>query len=452
MSATTSLCSICLKSIPAKKYAVGTDVFLEKNCPEHGIQKVRIAKDAKRFFDTTFAVEGKSLHQRQTATQNGCPDDCGYCPKHAQHICTGLVEITNKCNLRCPICYSVAENENGCDISTEEFADRLETLLKAEGGRLDVLQISGGEPTLHEKFGEILEIAVSKNVGRVLVNTNGLKIHEDGNLVRLLEKHKDRAEVYLQFDGFDDDVYRILRGKPLLEQKLKTVEMLDNLGIKMSLTATIGRCNLKEIAAILDFACKVESITGITFQRLAAIGRFRETASNDSAYIPVMQEDILYNIGQSGKMKYDDLIPLPCSHVNCTSIGFLFKTKDGSVRSLSEFVDYRKCKDILSDKIAFDRSVLESLKQNTCCCFSSKILNCVSFSGDSSLLKELQEFAQGNGSSHNGMKMLRILVKNFMDSTTFDAERAQKCCVGVSVGGNRIIPFCVNNIKRTAER
>ena len=434
-TATIGLCSVCLEPVSATKFADGADVYLEKTCPRHGTQKARVSKDASRFFDTTFAVGGKPVHERQRRTDKGCPKDCGLCPEHRQHLCTGLIEITGRCNLTCPVCYY--GDGGGEDISVAEFADRLETLLRTEGGKLDVLQISGGEPTLHTNFAEILELAASKEIGRILVNTNGLRLLDDDGPTDVLEKYRDRAEVYLQFDGFDDAVYRKLRGVDLTERKLAIIKRLDERGIKTSLPVTVFRDNLKEIPAILDWACRVESITGVTFQRLTKVGRAKNFVAET-----ILQEDILHAIGQSGKMTYKDLIPLPCSHVNCTSLGFLFRTADGKVYTLSDYIDYAKCKDVLSNRIAFDKTILEYMKKNVCCCFVTKIF------GDTFLLDKLREFSEGDGSSHHGMKIVRILVKNFMDAETFDVDRAKQCCVGVSTGGNRIVPFCVNNLFR----
>jgi len=437
-SATTSLCNVCLEPIPATKIADGNDVWLEKTCPQHGTQKVRISKDAARFFDTTFAVEGKPVHERQQTIDKGCPKDCGLCPEHRQHLCTGLIEITSRCNLTCPICY-YGDSKNPADISLAEFEYRLETLLRTEGGKLDVLQISGGEPTLHPNFAEILEIAASKEIGRILINTNGLRLLNDDRIINIIENHRDRTEVYLQFDGFDDGVYRKLRNIDFTEHKLKIIERLDKCGIKMSLTVTVFRDNLKELPVVLDLACRIESISGITFQRLTKVGRAKNFATET-----ILQEDILYAIGQSGKMKYEDMIPLPCSHVNCTSLGFLFQTAEGKVYTLSDYIDYAKCKDVLSNRIAFDKTILDYMKKNVCDCCVTKIF------GGTFLLDQLRTFSEGGGSSHNGMKIVRILVKNFMDAEMFDIERAKQCCVGVSTGGNRIVPFCMHNLFRTS--
>lgn len=427
---TQALCPICLKTIPAVKVQRGSDVWLEKTCPQHGTFKVQIAKDAERFFDKTYDVEGKPF-QAVSAFNGNCGPDCGWCEKHKQHICTGLIEITDACNLACPICYFGKKSAR--HISVEEFKSRLQTLLTVEQGHLDVLQISGGECLLHPQFGEILQTALQADIGRILINTNGLNLLTDTAIFELIKQHKDRVEIYLQFDGFDDEVYKTLRGKSLLTQKQEILKQLNEAAIKICLAVTVYQGNLKEIPAILKLAIEMKHISGITFQRLTKVG------SAVGSVIPsVLQEDILLAVANSGYMKYKDLIPLPCSHENCTSLGFLFCQGD-NVYSLGDYVDYSKCKSQISNRIAFDKTILDYMKKNVCKCFVGRVL------GSNFMLDKLQEFAQGNGSCHKDMKIVRIIVKNFMDADTFDWQRAQKCCTGVSVGNGKVIPFCVHN-------
>ncbi|WP_428074422.1 radical SAM protein [Candidatus Avelusimicrobium luingense] len=427
---TQALCPICLKTIPAVKVQRGSDVWLEKTCPQHGTFKVQIAKDAERFFDKTYDVEGKPF-QAVSAFNGNCGPDCGWCEKHKQHICTGLIEITDACNLACPICYFGKKSAR--HISVEEFKSRLQTLLTVEQGHLDVLQISGGECLLHPQFGEILQTALQADIGRILINTNGLNLLTDTAVFELIKQHKDRVEIYLQFDGFDDEVYKTLRGKSLLTQKQEILKQLNEAAIKICLAVTVYQGNLKEIPAILKLAVEMKHISGITFQRLTKVG------SAVGSVIPsVLQEDILLAVANSGYMKYKDLIPLPCSHENCTSLGFLFCQGD-NVYSLGDYVDFSKCKSQISNRIAFDKTILDYMKKNVCKCFVGRVL------GSNFMLDKLQEFAQGNGSCHKDMKIVRIIVKNFMDADTFDWQRAQQCCTGVSVGHGKVIPFCVHN-------
>lgn len=428
---TKALCPICLKTISAVKVQRGADVWLEKNCPEHGAFSVQIAKDAERFFDKTYDVKGKPFHAVAEFKGN-CGPDCGWCDAHRQHICTGLIEITDDCNLNCPVCYFGKKTAN--NISVNEFRQRLHTMLDVEQGHLDVLQISGGECLLHPQFKEIFQAALNEDIGRILINTNGIKLLSDNAIFELIRQHKDRAEIYLQFDGFDDEAYQSLRGKKMSVQKQQILQKLNEAEIKICLAATIYQDNLKEIPAILKLATELRHISGITFQRLT------KTGSAAGSPIPsVLQEDILLAIANSGYMQYKDLIPLPCSHENCTSLGFLFCQRNKTY-SLGDYIDYSKCREQISNRIAFDKTILDYMKKNVCKCFVSRIL------GGNFMLDKLQEFAQGDGSCHKDMKIVRIIVKNFMDADTFDWQRAQKCCTGVSVCNGKVIPFCVHNI------
>ncbi len=427
---TEALCPICLEKIPAIKIKKGQDIFLEKECPIHGHFEAHIAKDANRFLDKTFDVKGKEF--RPISQFNGqCGKDCGWCNQHQQHICTGLIEITDSCNMACPICYFGQKSAH--HISIEEFKKRLDTLLTVEQGHLDVLQISGGECLIHPQFLEMLDIALNANISRILINTNGLELLINKDIFEAVRKHNDKVEIYLQFDGFDDEVYQVLRGRKLLKEKMEIIKKLNDNEIKICLAVTVYQGNLKEIPKILDLSINTKHISGITFQRLTKVGSALLTQ------VPsVFQEDILLAIANSGYMSYKDMIPLPCSHENCTSLGFLF-CQGEKVYSLGDYVDFTKCKDQISNRIAFDKTILDYMQKNVCKCFVSKIL------GSSFMLEKLQEFASGDGSCYKDMKIVRIIVKNFMDANTFDWERAQKCCTGVSVGNNKVVPFCVHN-------
>ena len=427
---TESLCPICLESISAVKTKKGQDIFLEKSCSEHGFFKTHIAKDAKRFLDKTFDVKGKEF-QPTCKFSGQCGHDCGWCDQHQQHICTGLIEITDSCNMSCPICYFGKKSAHF--ISLEEFKNRLNTLLFVEKGHLDVLQISGGECLVHPHFLDMLDIALQSNITRILINTNGLELLHQKKIFETIKKNKDKVEIYLQFDGFNDSVYQVLRGRDCLKDKLEIVQKLNENEIKICLAVTVYQGNLDQIPKILDFAIQTKHISGITFQRLTRVG------SALSAQVPsVLQEDILLSIADSGYMSYKDMIPLPCSHENCTSLGFLFCQGD-KVYSLGDYVDFTKCKNQISNRIAFDKTILDYMQKNVCKCFVGKML------GSSFMLEKLQDFASGNGSCHKDMKIIRILVKNFMDAETFDWERAKKCCTGVSVGNGKVVPFCVHN-------
>ena len=430
---TESICPECFKIIPAEKFEKDGFVFIEKECDEHGKFLKKVGKDSKRFFDKTFSVEGKPFHPI-TKYNGNCGHDCGWCDEHKQHICTGLVEITDGCNLNCPICYFGKKSSN--HITIEEFKKRVQTLLDIENGHLDILQISGGECTIHPQFEEILDEALKFDIRRVVINTNGLAILNNEKIFEKIKSLNEKIDVYLQFDGFNDDIYTLLRGRPLLKEKLEIVEKLNEAEVKMNLAVTVCKGNLEEIPKILKFVTEIKHISGVTFQRLTKVG-----SALNSQIESVFQEDIILNMAKSGMLKYEDIVPLPCSHENCTSLGFLLCTKD-KIYSMGDYIDYKNCKPALQDKLVFDKTVLDYLKNNVCSCFIGKIF------GNSQVLDTLKDFIKTEKTTAGDMKIVRLLVKNFMDTDTFDWERAKKCCTAVSVGNGRVIPFCVyNNLK-----
>ncbi|HAH05552.1 MAG TPA: hypothetical protein DCM05_03350 [Elusimicrobia bacterium] len=425
--ATRALCTVCGRLLEARKRFLPDAVLLERNCPEHGPLSTVLSQDPRRLSDETFDTPGKRLASYPAARDKGCPEDCGYCPEHGQHVCTGLIEVTGRCDMACPICYSAGLPP--LDLSLEECEARLSCLLEAEGGRAEVVQISGGEPLLHPRLLELLERTAGRRVGRILLNTNGERLLEDAGLRAGLKRLRDRVEVYLQFDGFDDDANTLLRGRPTSSRRLETLRLLDEDEVKVTLSVVLFEKNLGQAGPTLDLAVRTKNVAGVVFQRLIARGNASPKSSGHDA--------ILAALRSTKRFGERDLIPLPCSHRECTSLSFLL-CKDGKSRPAADFVDYREHKAILSDRIAFDETVLEHAR--SCGCLDAfKTSPFARF------------FALSRNSAFEGMKVLRVFVKNFMDRETFDAERARRCCVGVVTSADRIVPFCVfNNLRRAA--
>ena len=167
----------------------------------------------------------------------GCPYDCGLCTEHEQHTCVGLVEITSACNLSCPMCYA-SSGPRGKHLSFDECKASIDRLVKVEG-RAEVLQLSGGEPTIHPDFIRLLEYACSSPIDVVMINSNGLRFAHDPHLVEQIARFRHRLEVYLQFDGFSNRGSELLRGEPLVDVKLRAIEALGQHGIRVILVTTL---------------------------------------------------------------------------------------------------------------------------------------------------------------------------------------------------------------------
>jgi uncharacterized radical SAM superfamily Fe-S cluster-containing enzyme len=224
---TLSLCSQCLRRIDAKIIFEDGKVFMLKNCPEHGFQKVIIATDIEYYKNIrNYNKPSEMPLHNNTETLYGCPYDCGLCPDHEQHSCLTVVEITDRCNLSCPTCYAMSSPGYGRHRTVQEVEQMLDIIVANEG-EPDVVQISGGEPTIHPDFFEILDIAKAKPIKHLMVNTNGIRIANDPGFAERLATYLPDFEIYLQFDSFKPDVLQSMRGKDLTGIRQKALANLN---------------------------------------------------------------------------------------------------------------------------------------------------------------------------------------------------------------------------------
>src|SRR5580700_1049935 len=197
-----SICSTCYARVDAKIVFEDGKVWMLKRCPQHGHAKVLVADDVD-YYRRAREVFIKTPEQPMvynTPVKYGCPYDCGLCPDHEQHSCLTLLEITDVCNLSCPICYA----ESGPHRTTYKQLDQIERMLDAIVGNEiepDVVQISGGEPTIHPDFFAILDAAKARPIKHLMVNTNGVRIAQDAQFASRLKEYMPGFELYLQFDS-----------------------------------------------------------------------------------------------------------------------------------------------------------------------------------------------------------------------------------------------------------
>ncbi len=224
LGTTQSLCPECLALVPAKIVSKADRVYFRKRCPTHGIREDFVCSDVKLYDRMEYSVPGRLPRQHGVEPKRGCPYDCGLCTDHEQHTCVGLVEITSSCNLTCPMCYA-SSAPGGKNLSFDECRRAIDRLVEVEG-RPEVLQLSGGEPTIHPEFVRILEYACDQPIDIVMINTNGVRLARDAELMARVAELRHRLEVYLQFDGFSDATSQSLRGESLLEIKLRSIETM----------------------------------------------------------------------------------------------------------------------------------------------------------------------------------------------------------------------------------
>lgn len=459
---TQSMCPECLAVIPAKIIERGGRVYFRKRCPTHGQRDDFVCSDVKWYDRMEFSVPGKVPFNVGVEPNKGCPYDCGLCTDHEQHTCVGLVEITDACNLSCPMCY--ASSLPGLKHkSFEECKSAIDRLVEVER-RPEVLQLSGGEPTIHPEFERIFEYGCDQPIDIVMINTNGIRLAKDKKFVEYLKAFRHRIEVYLQFDGLRDDINVTLRGESLLEQKLRAVENLGEAGIRTILVTTLqSGVNEDQIGEIVRFGVERPWITGISFQPATYSGRFVLPEQLESR---ITFPDVVCSISSQtdGMFSETDFMPLPCAHPNCHTLSYAYRTQ-GQVIPLTRFIDVQKNLNLLANGITFTRprarQLIEQILGNMGCCSGGSCdpgKDLVSLDpGDSShrqngstsptTIEQLSEefFSRALQEQLGPEDVFRITITSFLDPYNFDVRRLMKCCIHHVLPSGHVVPFCAYN-------
>ncbi|WP_420810901.1 radical SAM protein [Euzebya rosea] len=306
-------------------------VWLVRGCPDHGRIVTLYDEDPEILDWLERWTAPTKVHVPDTAG-NFTPPPAGYLQGlgelQTQHTCILLEDLTDTCNLSCPTCFAGSGPDVAGFVPVEEVLANVDQRLARENGRLDVVMLSGGEPTLHPGFGELLDRLLERDVVRVLVNTNGLTIARgESGVLETLRRHRDRVEVYLQHDGFDLAGHRHHRGADLRRVKAEAVRALSDAGIFTTLTMTIAMgVNDHEIGAVVDLALATPYVTGVSLQPQFGAGRSGEIDALDR----LTHTGVLARLGPQtdGRITWRDLTALPCSHPHCCSVGYLFRTDD----------------------------------------------------------------------------------------------------------------------------
>ncbi|RKD90442.1 radical SAM protein [Mangrovibacterium diazotrophicum] len=441
--ATTSLCSDCMQRIPAKIVLKDGHVFLKKSCPQHGIHFELLEEDADYHLAKRRYDKPGTFTTAQTSIRKGCPYDCGLCPDHDQHTCIGLIEVTNQCNLNCPVCFANSGKEEF--LTLEQIDQILDKYIALENGDAEILQISGGEPTVHPQILEIIQLALSKKIRFVMLNTNGVRIASDKEFARQLSQFKERFEVYLQFDGFKESTHRHFRGKDLRAVKQKAIDNLLEEGVPVTLVSTVENgINDDELGPIVEFGMNRKGIRGVSFQPVSYFGRIDSTANIKRSTLSGIIKQLESQL--SSVFKPGDIIPLPCN-VERVAISYLIKDKKGRFTPLPRTIKVDSYLPVIENTFAFDaeRFVNEQVRhiQNNlqlCDCF--KLVNDIyKYIPRNYKLKSAED--QKNFIDEN---TFRISITSFLDKHNFDLKSAQKECVHILTPDLKRMPFSTYNL------
>ena len=435
-----SVCSTCLRRVEAKILIKDERVFLEKWCAEHGRERVLIADDAAYYRKSREVfIKPPELPRRFNTEQRwGCPYDCGLCPEHMQHSCLTLVEITDHCNLRCPICYadSGPHRPGFRDVATVE---RMLDAIVANEGEPDVVQISGGEPTLHPEFFAILDAARQRPIRHLMINTNGLRIAKEPDFAARLATYQPGFEVYLQFDSLRDEVHQELRGARLADIRLRALENLNAHDISTTLVVTVKKgLNDHELGGIVEFALSQPCVRGVTFQPIQAAGRLEN-------YDPAINRLTLTEVRrrileQTSVFQPDDLIPVPCNP-DCLAMAYALKL-DGATVPLTRFVAPETLVAKGRNTIVVERD--EELRAHVFELFATNHSPQSQACSLSDLLCCLPQVQAPADLSYRNV--FRVLIMQFIDAMSFDLRAVKKSCVHIAQPDGTIVPFDTFNL------
>src|SRR5918995_3887980 len=435
---TRSICPVCRAAIDAQVLLRDDQVFPRKRCPDHGWFEGLIYADARAYVEQAkFNKPGQAPLRTSTEVDRGCPFDCGLCPEHRQHTCLALIEVNTACNLDCPVCFANAGA--GFNLTLAEVEAMLDRFVELEG-HPEVVQFSGGEPTIHPQILEMIGRAREKDIKYVMINTNGIKMSMDENFVEHLSRLN--PVVYLQFDGFREETYEKLRGEDLLEAKMKAINNMEKHRVRIMLVATVQRgVNEDEVGKLADFALSRKSIKGIVFQPTFYAGRHPKLDPTDIVTLPEVIKSI--SAQSMNNLKASDFVPTPCCFPTCNSSCYLY-VDDNEVKPLARIVNVEEYLDYFTNRsIASLSEIKESfriLNSSECCGGENSSGTGMGCCGVPLDLKGIEK----------NIKL--IMIQSFMDPFNFDIKRLLKCCIHEITPSGKIVPICAfNNIPQYRE-
>ena len=447
LKTTTSRCPVCETPCPAQVVKRDNQVFMERTCAAHGEFSACLAKDARFYWLAMGKEENRccaggaccSADGKEAGTLGKNAEAHGDKPFEVLSTCLALIEIVNSCNLACPTCYADSPIGTGPKVDAvplDEIKARVQGVIDRKGG-IEILQISGGEPTLHPQLLELCRwLKQHPKIDFVLINTNGVLLAKDPEFAQQLNGAFDGLglQLYLQFDGVQPTGQKELRGADLREMREKAIENCRAANLPITLAMTVTPDNIGHLWETVRFGLDRDIIHGVTFQPVFGSGRATQSKIQNSkpkilpAFTKVERSrpdrlntsDILTNVVEqsAGKIRFEDFTPLPCGDPNCATIGYLIR-QGKNVWHVSDFLDFTKLQGFLQDKIHY---TLEDLAR--CGCDNTEL-------GD--LLKTMERTRS---------MAFRLMVKPFMDAWTWDEDRIDRCCTHVIRPDGKLDSFC----------
>jgi len=465
---TKSICPQCLKVLDATLFEKDNNVYIKKECPLHGkFQDVYWSDYGQYLRAEQFRCDGDGFRNPRTTTRLGCPFDCGICPQHKSHTALAIIDITNRCNLRCPVCFANAATAGYVyEPSKEEVREMLENLRRNDPVPATALQFSGGEPTVRGDLFELIRMAKELGFRHVEVNTNGLRLAQSVDYCRGLME-AGMSTVYLQFDGVTSDVYEFTRGCDLLDVKMKAIENCRRAGIdSVVLVVTLVKgVNDHQVGDIIRFAVQnFDVVRCVNVQPVSLCGRIPE-GEREKMRITIPDFMKLCEEQTDGKIKVSDFYPVPTvvpiaravgalkkrryveftAHPHCGMATYVF-VEGGEMVPITRYGDVEKFMRAMGK--VYEEAVKGREKRAKLRLVGA--LRHVRWGFLRRYVWPILKTGTYEALGRLHMRMLMVSAMHFMDPYNFDLERVQRCCIHYAVPDGRIIPFCtMNSIHRS---
>ena len=476
---TKSLCPICLKVIDAEVYEDDDKVMIKKTCIKHGEFDNTYWSSSEIYTKANnYEKLGEGIENPQTIAELECPNNCGLCDEHESHTVLGLIDVTNRCNLKCPVCFAnAAVSKTLYEPSYEEIRTMLRNLRNNRPVPTPAIQYAGGEPTVRKDLVELIKLAKEEGFSHTQIATNGVRL---ARLPSLVQELKDAGlnTVYLQFDGVTEEPYLKIRQKDLLSIKLKAIENCRKAGLGIVLVPTLLKgINDDQIGDILRFATdNIDIIRGVNFQPVSFAGR---TPADEVESQRVTVPDFAQMVEEQtdSQITVEDFYPASCvtpisefieamdgkdaqvtftCHPHCGTATYVFVDDDDAMVPITRFIDVDRFFDLLSNsKEKLDEGGLVA-KAKIVARATMELPKTVdmSKSPDSVDLRSIitavfkERSYKSLGEFHK--KTLLVSCMHFMDPFNFDQDRVKRCVIHYAVPDGRIIPFCsMNTIYRS---
>lgn len=461
---TRSICPECFKVIDATIYEESGQVLMRKECLEHGDFEDIYWSSFKEYTRAQkYSIIGNGIENPMTESVHGHPFDCGLCPNHKSHPSLAIIDVTNRCNLQCPICFAnSAVSGYVYEPSKEDIQNMLQTLSQIKPIPPNALQFSGGEPTVRKDLPDIIRMAKEHGFDHIEINSNGIKLAES---VEYCQELLDAgvSTIYLQFDSIKPEPYLITRGRDLLKTKMKAIENCRKAGLtSLVLVPTVVKgVNDDQLGEILAFAAEnFDVIRCVNFQPVSITGRIDfEKRKQMRITIPDCMQ--LIEEQTEGQVQASDFYPVPSVvpisqalgalkgktypeftvHEHCGMAAFLFVTDKKLVSitkniDLDEFIEaMKKVRDtaLKGSKRRAQLQMVSAVVRHTKLGLLKQLLG--------SVFKEASYDALGNFMK----RILMVGMMHFQDPYNFDLERLERCGIHYAVSDGRLIPFCAMN-------